>query len=130
MANLTITNYDNAGITIGEETFEDGLLTHTGAGTIAAGTILGRVTSTGKWEKYDSGASTGEENPTAILTVASVATGAGDVAIRPMIKGVCRLEKVIDGNTSAAPTKAIQDKLRDYGIICVTVDELNGQDNQ
>jgi hypothetical protein len=128
---MTIQNHDNAGILLGNNEFQEGLLTHVGAGTIVAGTILGRVTTTNKWEKYDTAAITGEEIPRGILTIDSVAAGAGDESVRVLVKGKVRNEKVIDPNTAVAPTIETQDLLRDHaGIFCETVDELLIQDNQ
>lgn len=42
MANMTIQNYDNAGIQIGNNEFEEGTLQFPGADTYAAGTILAK----------------------------------------------------------------------------------------
>lgn len=130
MANLDISNEDMGGIVIGNNEYEDGVLTHSGAGTIDKGSIIARLTATGKWVEYNSGGAGGAEVPTGILTIDSVAAGAGDEPIRPMLTGKVRTEKIIDPNTSIAPTAAVQDLLRDYGILCVSVDELNALDNQ
>lgn len=127
---MTIQNHDNAGIQIGNNIFEDGLLTHAGGGTIAEGSILGRVTASAKWEEYDTGAATGEEIARGVLTIDSVAAGAGDEAIRVMIAGEVRTEKLIDPNTTNAPLAPVQDELRASSIICISVDELNILDNQ
>lgn len=127
---MDITNVNQGGIVIGDAEYDAALLTHAGAGTIAAGTILGRITASGKFVVYASGASDGSEIPVAVLTIDSVATGAGDLAIRPLIGGRVKTSKIIDPNTSTVPTKAVQDAIRSYGIVCIDTDEINIQDNQ
>ena len=67
-----------------------------------------------------------------VLTYDVTATGAGDEAIRSMISGEVRKEKLIidaDGDGSNI-TDAILEGLRDFGITSVNVEELNIQDNQ
>jgi hypothetical protein len=127
---MVITNYDQGGMVIGDAEYQDAILTHAGSGTIKAGTILARVTASGKFVVYNSSGSDGSEIPCAVLTIASVSTGSGDKSVRPLIGGKLRTEKVIDPNTTSAPTAAVQDLLRKFGIICVGVRELNVQDNQ
>ncbi len=48
MTNMVIENYDVGGIVIGNPKYEDDILVFTGADTVEEGTILGRVTASGK----------------------------------------------------------------------------------
>lgn len=74
----------------------------------------------------------GAQFPKAVLSSAVVATGAGDLPIRPVVSGQVRKEKLIidlDGDGSNVDVTVL-DQLRDYGIIPIDVTELNVLDNQ
>lgn len=74
----------------------------------------------------------GAQVPKTVITYDVTAAGGGDIAIRSMISGQVRTERLIidaDGDGSNI-TDAILDQLRDYGITPVNVQELNIQDNQ
>jgi hypothetical protein len=71
----------------------------------------------------------GAQVPSMVLTYEVSATGAEDQAQRAMIGGQVRREKlVIDAGGTV--TDSIVDKLRDFGIVALSVDELNIPDNQ
>lgn len=71
----------------------------------------------------------GAQIPTAVLTYPVSASGAGDVAIRALISGKVRQERlVIDAGGSVGST--VLDALRGKGIVPVSVTELNVLDNQ
>ena len=53
MANLTITNYDPQSWLRRVDASEQGLLTGLGADVFTAGTLLGRITATGKYYVYN-----------------------------------------------------------------------------
>jgi len=75
----------------------------------------------------------GAQIPSMILTYEAVATGAEDQAQRAMVSGQVRREKLVidaDGTPGSGITDDIVDELRDFGIIALSVDELNIQDNQ
>lgn len=133
MANLTVNNIDLGSVVLGNPEFKDDLLTFTGAGTVVDGTILARDSVSLKLVPFVKGGSTNENGiPKTVLTFDVTATGAGDEAIRSMISGEVRTEKLIidaDGDGSNIDN-AVLDELRDYGITPVNVDELNIQDNQ
>ena len=59
MANPVITNNDVGQIAIGESDFEHGVWTAGGADVLAAGTIMARITASGKWGIYDTGGAGG-----------------------------------------------------------------------
>lgn len=74
----------------------------------------------------------GLQIPTHVLTYEITVTGVGDVAIRAMVAGKVRKERLIldaDGDGSNI-TDEILDKLRDIGIVPVNVTEVNILDNQ
>lgn len=71
----------------------------------------------------------GAQIPSMVMTYETVATGAEDQAQRAMVSGEVRREKlVIDAGGTV--TDRIVDQLRDFGIIALSVKELNIQDNQ
>ena len=71
----------------------------------------------------------GAQIPSMVLTYKAVATGVEDQAQRAMVSGQVRREKlVIDAGGSI--TDRITDQLRDFGIVALSVKELNIQDNQ
>ena len=90
------------------------------------------VVANGKLVPFVIGGVAGAGIPKNVLTFDVTATGAGDEAIRSMISGEVRKEKLIidaDGDGSNI-TDAILDDLRNYGITPVNVQELNILDNQ
>jgi hypothetical protein len=132
MSNLTITNNDSGNVVLEGAVFEDELLVFGGAGTVVEGTILARVTASGKMTPYVIGGSLGAEIPTEVLNYDVTATGAGDVPIRGMVSGVVVEERLIvdaDGDGSNL-TPAILDQLRSMSIVSQSVKELNILDNQ
>ena len=231
MANLTIQNQDNAGIQIGNNVFDEGILQFPGADTYAAGTILARrevetaiadtptgtgdgtlvatvaagdiipligtynlectftvadggvwkledpngnivadnltlrvgaglvttiiaggiklvfteggtdwaagdvfalvVVADGDWVIYDKTGVGGAQLAKGILTIEQIATGTEDQSTRPLISGKVRAEKIFtDAAPSTAITDLIKEQLREIGILAISVDELNIQDNQ
>ena len=132
MANPEITNYTTEDGVRSVEASEQGELTLAGADTIARLTILGRITATGKYGLYASGASDGTEIPLAVSLSEVVATGAGDFPLGVMLKGKIREDQlIIDGSAAGVGiTGAIKDALRTFGIIVEPALETARQDNQ
>lgn len=133
MDNITITNCDLANVILADAEFEDDLLTFGGAGTVLAGTILARDSSSLKLVPFVKGGSTNENGiPKAVLTYAVTATGAGDVAVRAGISGSYNENLLVidaDGDNSNIDA-AVRDQLRNYGLVPRDVTELNFYDNQ
>jgi len=133
MSNINITNNDLSTVILVDAEFDDGLLTFAGAGTVIEGTIVARDSVSLKFVPYVIGGLTNENGiPKAVLTYDVVAAGAGDEAIRAMVAGRVRAERLVvnaDGDASNI-TDAILDQLRDYGIVAQSVTELNILDNQ
>ena len=135
MADPIITNVDTGHVIHSEAHFRDELLTLAGADTIASGTILARDSVSLKLVLFVKGGSTNENGiPKAVYTQIDdlVVTGAGDSAIRAMVEGFVRKERLIidaDGDGSAVDN-AVLDQLRDFGITAVNTTELGQLDNQ
>lgn len=129
MANIEITNNVTRGIAIWEPVHEDAVLTFGGAATWPAGSVLAKLTATGKYVRFTPGASDGSEIPKAVLTQSVTAAGAGDVAARPAIAGRVRAGDLVN-NAGAALTAAQLDLLRDYSIIALGTTQLSQLDNQ
>jgi len=129
MANINISNRKLNGVVILGPVFADATLTAAGAGTWPAGAVLGKVTATGKYVRYTTGAADGSEVPKAVLTQAVEFTAAGDRSERPAISGQVRRGDLVDG-AGAALTDAAIDQLRDFTIIALTTHQQSAQDNQ
>jgi hypothetical protein len=126
MANITTTTIDTASIELADGAFRDELLTFAGADTYAKGTILGRVTASGKLVPFATAAADGSEVPKAVLTYDVTRTGAGDEPIRALIGGKVNRNRLIidaDGNGNNI-TNAILDQLRAAGITPIDVDQI------
>lgn len=133
MSNLTITNNELNSVVLFEDEYKDGLLTFAGAGTVLEGTILALDSSTLKYIPFVKGGSTNDNGiPKAVVTYDVVAAGAGDVAIRLLIGGQVRKDRLVihaDGDDSNVDEKVIE-QLRDYGIVAKSVQQLSILDNQ
>lgn len=129
---MTTTQIDNSSVALGHNEFTDELLTFAGAATVAAGTILARDSVSLKLVPFVKGGVANENGiPKAVVTYAVTAAGAGDVAVRALVSGEVRKEKLIinaDGDGSNVDA-AVLDGLRNYGITALAVDELNIYDN-
>lgn len=129
MATQTVdTNYYGNALVIGLNSVErDEVIAFTGAGTVLKGTLLGRVTATGKLKPFAAGNSDGTQ--LAIVAVNPydvVAAGAGDVAARVVVRGDVNRNRLVlaaDGNGNNI-TPAMLDMMRDYGITPVDVQQL------
>lgn len=133
MSNITITNVDIGNVILKDGEFRDDLLTFAGAGTVLAGTILARDSISLNLVPFVKGGTTNEDGiPKAVLTYDVTAAGAGDVAIRDMVSGSVRAERlIIDADGDASNVDAVVlDQLRDYSLVAIDVTELNILDNQ
>lgn len=129
MANIETTNNKTRGIVLWEPVHEDAVAVFGGAATWPAGSVLGKVTASGKYARFAPGAADGSEVPIAVLSQDVEATGAGDVAIRPLIAGRVRAGDLVN-NVDAALTAVQIDQLRDYSIIALGTTQLAELDNQ
>jgi len=129
MANIETTNNKTRGIVLWEPVHEDAVAVFGGAATWPAGSVLGKVTASGKYARFTPGAADGSEVPIAVLSQDVEAAGAGDVAIRPLIAGRVRAGDLVN-NVDAALTAVQIDQLRDYSIIALGTTQLAELDNQ
>lgn len=87
----------------------EGVTVVSGEGVLARGTVLGKITASGKFGAYDSEASNGLENPVAILAVGVDATD-GDVQASVYLSGEFR------AGALTGYAAAIKDALRALSI--------------
>jgi len=127
MPNATIdTNYYANAIALNRSLCRDEVLVFSGAAKLLKGTILGRVTASGKLRPYAAGNNDGSQNPIAVLTYEVEALGAGDISARCLIDGEVNRNRLViaaDGNGNNI-TPALLDQLRDYGIVPIDVQAL------
>jgi hypothetical protein len=104
-----------------------------GATDFAVGdTFTLTVASVGKLVPFNPAGAGGAQKPVAVLTYDVSRTGAGDVKIRALVKGVVNKNRLlidVDGNGNNI-TSAILDQLRDMGIVPIDVAQLSTLDNQ
>jgi hypothetical protein len=126
MPNPETTYLDLGSIELEGGKFRDELLTFAATDTFARGTILARLTATGKLVPFAPGGTGGAEVPLAVLTYEVSRTGAGDVPIRALVAGeVNRQRLIIDADgTGVNVTSAVVDGLRHYGIVATDVQQL------
>lgn len=129
MPDPIVTNNAPNGIVVWEPVHQDETLTAAGAVTWAAGTLLGRITASGKLTAYESGNSDGSEVPVAVLETETEFTGAGDKVDRPIISGRVRRGDLVAHGVGAI-TDAEADALRTMTIIPQSVAQLGELDNQ
>lgn len=128
MSTLERQENTTAGVVLFEPVYEPNTLLSAGALTYAEGTVLGRITASGKLTHYASGSADGSETPIAVLQNEQVFAGAGDVAINAIIGGQVRLSKLVAHGVGAL-TQGEVDELRDYTIIAKASRELSSFDN-
>ena len=122
---VTITSAPMALVMLKDAMFRDELLTFAAAGTVEAGTILARNTTSGKLVPFVKGGSGGAEVPNAVITYDVTVDAPGDVATRVAIVGKARIQELIiaaDGDGSNIDA-AVIDGLRKVGITPIDVKE-------
>ena len=125
---MTIQNYDLGSVALDNVVYESDEITLAGADTLLEGTILARL-GTGKLGIYDDNGAPPLDVPVAVLREELVVTGAGDYAVRPIIAGNVRADRLVidDGGTV---TQAVKDQLRGISIIPIDTKDLSQLDNQ
>ncbi len=117
------------GVVLFGATFKPVTLAFAAAETWPAGAILGRVTSSGNYVRYDATASDGSEVPSAILTEA-VTQPIGTTTYQVAVQGEFRVGDLVDSADTAITVNSAADyALRDYGIIVRDVHETTFRDN-
>lgn len=126
-SNYTLdTNYYGGSIGLRDEEFRDEVIVFAGAATLLKGTIMGRVTASGKLKAWASASVDGSQIPLAVLTYEVVALAAGDIACRALVRGMVNKNRLIiaaDGNGNNITT-ALLDQLRDYAIVPIDVQSV------
>lgn len=130
MANITITNYDTS-LGIRPKDTEEHVIAGAATDTFIAGTLMGRITASAKWQVYDSGAGDGTETVKGILINEVDTTNGVDSPCAIMLTGEIDEDKcMIDGGTIGENiTAALKDTLRSYGIIVKSPTEIGVIDN-
>lgn len=132
MSNIAINNGGVGSVVHSEGEFRDDTFDATTTDPVPEGTILARTTTSGKLGIFDPDGAGGLEVPKAVLTFTQTVPATGDNAMRPLVKGNVRKERLVvkGGTPGAGLTPAILDQLRDVAIIPLDVQELNRLDNK
>lgn len=134
MANPVSTTCDqgNVQLCVKDNQIDDGIVTFAGADDFAEGTILAVDSVSLKYVLFVKGGATNQNGiAKAVLAHRLVATGAGDLPARVIVKGEVAKERLVidaDGNDTNID-RAVIDGLRDYGIQPVSVKQLAVLDN-
>jgi len=132
MADPVITVNDVGQIAIGECDVEhDTPWAAGGADTLAAGTIMARITTGGKWGIYDTGGAGGLGVVCGVLAyeVVTATAGAHDVPVDVIVRGTVNQDRILQDDAGAV-TAAVVDQLRSYSILAKPVKQLAQEDNQ
>jgi len=124
MPNIVNTSINIGSVALRDEQMRDETLTVAGAGTVLAGTILARDSSTLKLVVFAKGGVTnGNGVPKAVLGYDVVAAGAGDIQIRAIERGEVNKNRLIISAdcTGANIDNAVIDQLRAFGLQPVDV---------
>lgn len=122
-ANIHASGFDSEGSYTPDKLFDRDTMTLkvtvvSGAGVLARGALLGKITTGGKYKLSTSGASDGSQTPTAILVHPVDATSA-DVEAIVFIKGRFNSGAMTFGASHTAAS--VYDGLRDLGIYLETI---------
>jgi len=137
--NAQTNNYNTAKIFVGENQYESGSYTNDeyADSPLEAGTLMGRVASTGKLVQLKSGATDGSQFPVGILAESRTISGGETVNLTICVSGrVVENKVVLDPGDSLETIIDSWRRLRDHiasdtvGIKLVPTTELTGTDNQ
>ncbi|AAQ96474.1 hypothetical protein [Vibrio phage VP16T] len=121
---------DINGVVLFDAKFKPVVLQFGAAETWPAGAVLGRVTATGRYVRYNASASDGSQVPSAILTEAVTQSAAGNVTYDVAVSGEFRVGDLVDAAGTALTANSAADyALRDYGFILRDVHETTFRDN-
>lgn len=119
---------DINGIVLFDAKFQNVTLQFAAAETWPAGAVLGRVTATGRYVRFNPAASDGSQVPSAILCDPVTQSASGNTPYTVLIQGEVRATDLVD-STGTALTDAARFALRDYSIIARDVHEITFRDN-
>ncbi|AAQ96538.1 hypothetical protein [Vibrio phage VP16C] len=121
---------DINGVVLFDAKFKPVELAFAAAETWPAGAVLGRVTATGRYVRYNPAASDGSQVPSAILTEAVTQSAAGNITYSVAVSGEFRVGDLTDATGTALTANSSADfALRDYGFILRDVYETTFRDN-
>ena len=139
MSNITITNNNLSSVVLKDAQFQDCEVSFISEGTLKAGTILAVDSVSDKFVPFVKGGTANENGiPKAILTddlfgeEPEVPVFPFNQSARVAISGIFRKELLVidaDGDNSNVD-QTVLDQLRDYGLVPISVQELNYLDNQ
>lgn len=137
-SNFLHTRYDRSKIFLGENRYLNSQTVLNAGGstaTFAAGTLLGRVTASGKLVPLASGSTDGSETPVGILAQDVTLAASGETQASVCVAGnVLKSKVVLDGSDTMATTiggRTIADLIgaETVGIMLLDADELSATDN-
>ena len=131
MPNPSVTNVDIGSVALEDARYDDDIFVAAGAITLEEGTVLGRVTASGKLYLFDKSASDGTEVPIKVMGYKKVIEAAGDIPVRPILSGGVKKDRLIiaaGGDTTV--DDVVVDQLKDSSIVAQTVTEQLILDNQ
>ena len=136
MPNINIRNNDIGNVVLASGRFDDDTAHFAAAGTWVEGTILARSTAEGATEgklvPFAPGGANGTGVPRAVLSYDVEGGEAADVAVRPLVAGEVRAQRLIihaDGDGSNVDNTVL-DLLRETSIIPLSVTDRSVLDNQ
>jgi hypothetical protein len=133
---MLVTNNDIGDVNLFDTVFDDAVYVPTAADALdLAGTILGRITASGKLAPYTAAFTygAGTEVPIGVLhTDVQATSGPADENIRFIVSGRVREDelRIDSGAKGTGITEPIKDLLRDFGIVPLSAVELSKLDNQ
>ena len=104
--------------------------------TLAIGTVMGRIASTGKVVPVDSAASDGSQFPVGVLAATYTVDGGAEVEVRMVVSGEINANMLVFPNGETLNTIVSSKQMRDrlasdtVGLILSFPDELSDTDNQ
>ncbi len=125
---ISITTRNIDGVVINNAVFLPVTLTFTAAEAWPAGAVLGRLTASGNYVRYDPTANDGSQVPSAVLTDEVSSSAAGNTPYTVMVQGEVRAQRLVikDGTVL---NDAQRFALRDYSIIARDTFQITEADN-
>ncbi len=137
MGNYRVTNYDTSKTFIWNNRFDNGTFTAAADIVLPMGTVMGRISATGKLIQCKSDASDGSQYPVGILAEEYTVANGVSKTVSICIGGDVASEKIVFAKAGDTLETVIEDRrFRDrlsgdtLGIKIVVSTELTGNDNQ
>lgn len=133
---MRVTNYSNERLLIFNNNFESGTFTNADAyeTTLEIGTVVGRVSATGKIAVFDHSASDGSQYPIGVLASSYTVDGTDSAEVRIVTGGEINGNMLVFPNGETVETAVSSRQVRDWlqlaNIVLRYPDELSELDNQ